>query len=555
MYQRLSNITSAAALAAALTLAACGDSSPRDEAASPAADPLTVSVTDGAIMGAVSDIDMNVRVFKGVPFAAPPVGDLRWRPPQLVEPWNDTRDATAFAPACMQVKRGADSFYGPGADDMSEDCLYLNVWTNAQSADAALPVLFWVHGGGLNNGTGAQVTYRGEALAARGAVVVTTNYRLGPLGYLAHPLLSAEDSHGSSGNYGVLDQVAGLEWVRDNIAAFGGDPGRVTVFGESAGSWSVNVLQATPLAAGLFHGVIGESGGVFGGTSHLTGASLRGDSAEAVGERWVEGLLAATSSDAVSLESMRAVPSDAVVEFVRSREVGFRTAANVDGWVLEQSVYDTFASGRQHDVPVIVGSNADEGTTLAAFGAPADLAAHRAAVERQFGAMAAEHHKVYPAATDDEAQRAYLDSYAQRTFGWEMRTWADLMSTVSSPAYLYYFTRTAPAEDSDRVRAFHAAEIVYVFDNFGHSPYPYASRDYDATDHALSDTMADAWVRFAATGDPNGGGLPAWPVYSPEGHPTMVFGDTTEVGPHPATHQLDFVDEFQARRRAAFEEN
>ena len=544
-------------LLAGLALAAvgCGGGGGTEGTASPASDPLAVSVTGGGVMGAVSDIDTNVRVFKGVPFAAPPVGDLRWRPPQPVEPWNDTRDATAFAPACMQVKRGADSFYGPGADDMSEDCLYLNVWTNAQSADAALPVLFWVHGGGLNNGTGAQVTYRGEALAARGAVVVTTNYRLGPLGYLAHPLLSAEDSHGSSGNYGVLDQVAALEWVRDNIAAFGGDPGRVTIFGESAGSWSVNVLQATPLAAGLFHGVIGESGEVFGGTSHLREASLRGDSAEAVGARWVEGLLAATSSDAVSLESMRAVSSDAVVEFIRSREVGFRTAANVDGWVLEQSVYETFASGRQHDVPVIVGSNADEGTTLAARGAPADLAAHRAAVERQFGAMAAQHHKVYPAATDDEARRAYLDSYAQRTFGWEMRTWADLMSTVSSPAYLYYFTRTAPAEDSDRVRAFHAAEIVYVFDNFGRSPYPYASRDYDATDHALSDTMADAWVRFAATGDPNGGGLPEWPVYSPEGHPTMVFGDTTEAGPHPATHQLDFVDAFQAGRRAAFEEN
>ena len=532
----------------------CGAASESDEAVS-AVDPLMVSVTGGAIAGAVSDIDASVRVFKGVPFAAPPEGELRWRPPQPVEPWEDTRDATAFAPACVQAKRGADSFYGPGADETSEDCLYLNVWTSAESLDAALPVLVWIHGGGLNNGTGAQVTYRGEALAARGAVVVTTNYRLGPLGYLAHPLLSAEDPHGSSGNYGVLDQVATLEWVRDNITAFGGDPDRVTIFGESAGSWSVNVLQATPLAAGLFHGVIGESGGVFGGTSHLREASLRGDSAEAVGARWVEGLLAATSSDAVSLESMRAVPSDAVVEFVRSRQVGFRTAANVDGWVLEQSVYDTFASGRQHDVPVIVGSNADEGTTLAAFGAPADLAAHRAAVERQFGAMAAEHHEVYPAATDTEAERAYLDSYAQRTFGWEMRTWADLMSTVSSPAYLYYFTRTAPAEDADRVRAFHAAEIVYVFDNFGRSPYPYASRDYDATDHALSDTMADAWVRFAATGDPNGGGLPAWPVYFPEGHPTMVFGDTTEVGPHPATHQLDFVDTFQAGRRAAFEEN
>ncbi|HJN44085.1 MAG: carboxylesterase family protein [Vicinamibacterales bacterium] len=543
-------------LLAGLALAAvgCGGAGETDEAGAPVTDPLTIAVTGGDIAGAMSDIDATVRVFKGIPFAAPPEGELRWQSPQPVAAWEDSRDATAFAPACMQATRPVDSFYGPGADEMSEDCLYLNVWTAAESADAAQPVLVWVHGGGLNNGTGASVVYRGEALAARGAVVVTTNYRLGPLGYLAHALLSAEDPHGSSGNYGVLDQVAALEWVRDNIAAFGGDPNRVTIFGESAGSWSVNVLQATPLAAGLFHGVIGESGGVFGGTSHLTEASMRGDSAEAVGERWIDGLLAASGGE-VSLASMRAVTGEQIVEFTRSRAVGFRTAANVDGWVLEQSVYDTFASGKQHDVPIIVGSNADEGTTLAAGGAPADLAAHRTAVERQFGAMAATHHDVYPASTDEEARRAYFDSYASRSFGWEMRTWADLMSRVGSPAYLYYFTRSAPAADRDQLRAFHAAEIVYVFNNLGRAPYPYANRDYDDRDRELSNELADTWVRFAATGNPNGGGLPEWPAYSPDGHPTMVFGDTTEAGPHPAATQLDFVDEFQAGRRHEFSEN
>ena len=548
----------------ALALAAgCGSGGESDRGASATADPLRVEVTGGAIVGAASDIDPAVRAFRGIPFGAPPEGTLRWRPPQPVEPWEGIRDATAYAPACVQLQRAADSFYGPGAEEMSEDCLYLNVWTTAASVDAALPVLVWIHGGALTNGTGAQVTYRGEALAARGAVVVTTNYRLGPFGYLAHPLLSAEDPHGSSGNYGVLDQIAALEWVRNNIAAFGGDPNRVTIFGESAGSWSVNVLQAAPLAAGLFHGVIGESGGVFGGTSDLHEPSLRGDSAEAVGARWIAGLLGANqrllaeAGEAVPVKPdwMRKVSADEILEFVSSREVGFRTAANVDGWVLEHSVYDTFASGLQNDVPVIVGSNANEGTTVAAFGAPTDAAAHRAAVERQYGDLADRHHEVYPASTDEEARKAYLDSYAQRTFGWEMRTWADLMSTVSAPAYLYYFTRTAPAEDSDRVGAFHAAEIVYVFDNLGRSPYPYANRSYDATDQTLADTMADYWVRFAATGDPNGDGLSEWPVYTPDGHPTMVFGDTTGAGPHPAATQIDFVDEYQAGRRAAFGEN
>jgi para-nitrobenzyl esterase len=552
MARRLMTLTATVSLMAA----ACGGSGGTDDAAAPATDPLNVAVTGGEVIGAVSDIDASVRVFKGIPFAAPPEGELRWRPPQPVAAWDGARDTTTFAPACMQLQRSADSFYGPGADEMSEDCLYLNVWTTAAATEAALPVLVWVHGGALTNGTGAQATYRGEALAARGAVIVTTNYRLGPLGYLAHPLLSAEDAHGSSGNYGVLDQVAALAWVRDNIAAFGGDPNRVTIFGESAGSWSVNVLQATPLAAGLFHGVIGESGGVFGGTSHLTATSLRGDSAETVGKRWIDGLLTASGTEEpATLASMRAVTGEQIVEFTRSRAVGFRTAANVDGWVLEQSVYDTFAGGLQHDVPVIVGSNSDEGTTLAAFGAPGDLAAHRAAVERQFGAMADRHHEVYRASNDDEAQQAYFDSYTQRTFGWEMRTWADLMSTVNSPAYLYYFTRTAPAEDSDQVRAFHAAEIVYVFNNLGRSPYPYANRDYDARDRELSNTMADTWVRFAATGDPNGDGLPAWPTYTTDGHPAMIFGDATEAGPHPAARQIDFVDEFQTQRREAFEDN
>ena len=238
-----------------------------------------VEVRGGTISGTMSDIDPAVAVYRGVPYAAPPTRQLRWRPPQAVEPWEGTRAADRYAPGCPQVFRSADSLYGHGADTIDEDCLYLNVWTAADDATTGLPVMVWIHGGALTGGTGALPGYRGDRLASRGVVVVTINYRLGPFGYLAHSLLSAESEHGSSGNYGVLDQIAALQWVQDNIAGFGGDPGRVTIFGESAGAWSVNTLQASPLARGLFHRAIGQSGGRFGGTARLQDGSVVGPSA------------------------------------------------------------------------------------------------------------------------------------------------------------------------------------------------------------------------------------------------------------------------------------
>ena len=209
------------------------------------------------VSGTVSDIEPAVTAYRGIPYAAPPTGRLRWRPPQAVEPWEGVRAADSYAPGCTQAPRAAGHLYGTGADTIDEDCLYLNVWTAAEAANAGLPVMVWIHGGGLTRGTGALPGYRGDRLAGWGVVVVTINYRLGPFGYLAHPLLSAESDHDSSGNYGVLDQIAALQWVQDNIGTFGGDPGRVTIFGESAGSWSVNILQASPLARGLFHRAIG----------------------------------------------------------------------------------------------------------------------------------------------------------------------------------------------------------------------------------------------------------------------------------------------------------
>ena len=499
------------------------------------------TVEGGQLAGAPSPLGGEVMVYRGVPFAAPPVGDLRWRPPGPSAAWEGVLDATEAAPACMQnpLPAAVQTFYDAGVDRMDEDCLYLNVWTAAGPDDRA-PVLVWIHGGGLAIGNGADITYDGTRLAQRGVVLVTINYRLGAFGYLAHPLLSAESGHGASGNYGLLDQVAALGWVQRNIAAFGGDPSRVTIFGESAGSWSVNQLMATPLARGLFHAAIGESGGGFGSR----GGAAPGAEIESAGERFVEALLG--DGVAPSLEAMRAAGADAVQgvapELVRS-------TANVDGWVFPDTVYDIFAAGRQHDVPVIVGSNADEMTMLGGAAGAETLEQFRETIRAEYGDHADALLDTFPAATDEEAQQARIASGTDATFGWEMRTWARMMETVSSPAYLYFFSRVPPAADADRYGAYHTAEIPYVFDNFGVSPHPYANRDYSDTDRKLSDILASYWVNMAATGNPNGEGLPEWPAYDPEADAALRVGDTITVERGIRKDRLDFFDRYYAAQR------
>ena len=540
--------------------AACrgGGADPTDVAGGGVSGGKTVEIGGGTISGTISDIDPAVAVYRGIPYASPPTRQLRWRPPQTVEPWEGTRAANSYAPGCSQIFRRADSYFGPGADTVDEDCLYLNVWTAAQDATAGLPVMVWIHGGALTRGTGALPGYRGDRLAGRGVVMVTINYRLGPFGYLAHPLLSEESEHGSSGNYGILDQIAALRWVQGNIEAFGGDPGRVTIFGESAGAWSVSTLQASPLARGLFHRAIGQSGGRFGGTAHLRETSLVGTSAEEIGASFVEGMLANNQrltmelgeDVPVELEFMRRATADEILDFMASRDQPFRTSENVDGWVLEQSIYDTFAAGAQHDVPVIVGANADEGTSLSAGREPVELASHRARVQEMFGELATEHLEVYPATDAESALKASIDSAADIRFNWEMRTWARMMSTVSSDAYLYFFTRRAPGEDS-ALGAFHGAEVVYVFNNLGLTPWPpNISRQFDDVDRQLADLITSAWVNFASAGDPNGTGGAPWPPYDPSEDRVMVFGDTAEPMPHPRSTQLDLIDRYQESRRA-----
>ncbi len=493
----------------------------------------TVKVTGGTVAGTSEN---GVNIFKGIPYAAPPVGDLRWAPPAAVVPWKGTRDATKFSDECMQAPYDKDSMYYRAPQPMSEDCLCLNVWSAEQPAEPK-PVMVWIHGGALTRGSGATPTYDGANFAKKGVVLVTINYRLNVFGFFSHPDLSAESKHGASGNQGVLDQVAALQWVHDNIAQFGGDPNRVTIFGESAGSWSVCSLMATPLSKGLFHRAIGESGGVFNPMAYLKEDKNGQISAESAGAKFAESL------GAESLQQLRGLSAEKIMDTFGARG-NTPTRGVVDGWVFPKEARQVFAAGEQHAVPVIVGSNAKEMTTLTSRAmVPTTLDALKTYVTREYPGFEDEFLEIYPAKTDAEAGEAFLASARDRAFSWQMRTWARAMANVDQPAYLYYFTRVPPVKGSEYNGAFHAAEIAYVFQNLD------MARGYNDTDKALSEAMAGYWVNFAATGDPNGDGLMIWPAYDAQHDPFMDLGDTVESGQHLLKRELDFTQKAMDARQ------
>jgi para-nitrobenzyl esterase len=498
-----------------------------------------LSVEGGKIRGA-SD-DAGVRSYKGIPFAAPPVGKLRWQPPQPLVAWDGTRDCTQFGAVCPQLPYPAGSMYVQKPQPQSEDCLFLNVWTAAKSAAERRPVLVWIHGGALTRGSGSIPPYDGTSLARKGAVVVTINYRLGPLGFFAHPALSKESDHGSSGNYGMLDQIAALEWVKRNIAHFGGDPARVTIFGESAGSWSVCYLVASPLAKGLFHGAIGQSGGAFAPMAFLKDEKHGVPSAEKVGERLVKELGCDTAEDPAA--ALRAKTPDELL--AAAEKTGVRIRPNVDGWVLPDEVYAIFTVGKQNHVPVIVGSTADEGTTLAAGLLPKTKEAYEAAARTKYGALADEFLAVYPAATDADVRQSFLASVRDEWFTWEMRTWARLAERSGNAAYQYFFSHVPPSPNKAQNGAYHAAEILYVFDNLPKVDWPFSIEDRE-----LAEDVSSAWVRFAATGDPNGGDLPLWTSYDAASQFYLDLGDRVEPRRELLKAQCDFFDKFYAAKRA-----
>jgi para-nitrobenzyl esterase len=496
----------------------------------------TIKVDGGRISGVLVD---GVRSYKGIPFAAPPVGDLRWKPPQPVVAWKGVRKCDAFGPECPQAPYPARSIYYSAPQPQSEDCLFLNIWTTAAAGEKR-PVMVWIHGGALTRGSGATRTYDGTNFAKNGVVLVTINYRLGPLGYLAHPELTAESRNHSSGNYGVLDQIAALKWVQRNVASFGGDPNRVTIFGESAGSWSVNSLVATPLARGLFQRAIGESGGSFGAMARLREDRDKQASAEKMGAAFSKAL------GADSLKAMRAVPAEKIVDVFNNDAEGkkFRTQPNVDGWVFPDAIREIFAKGKQNDVPVIVGSNANEMTSLTAPGTiPTTMEAYRKRVESQYGDMAREFDAVYPAKSESDIIEAYLGALRDVVFTLQMRTWARMTSTGRSKAYLYQFSHVPPNPNSRYLGAYHAAEIAYVFSNLNRP-----NTAYQDVDFKLAKAMQSYWINFATKGDPNGDGLPVWSPYNAESEPYMDFGDSVQIRNHLLKAQLDFLEKAERPR-------
>jgi para-nitrobenzyl esterase len=498
--------------------------------------PEPVRVDSGLVQGRIED---GVAVYRGIPFAAPPVGELRWRAPQPARHWQGARQAYEYGRACMQSNPAISHLPAP-----SEDCLFLNVWTPAARADERLPVMVWIHGGGFVAGTPAEQLYHGEWLSKSGVVVVSVAYRLGVFGFLAHPQLSAESKEHVSGNYGLLDLIAGLQWVQRNIAAFGGDPRRVTIFGESAGAIAVSQLCASPLARGLFRAAISESGGSFGpvGAQGGIGENMRPlRAAEKEGAAWAESL------GVSGIGELRAIAAEKLLIAAQRRQA--LAWPVVDGWVIPGDQFNLYQSGRYNDVPVLIGYNSDEGAT---FGVPTSEDAYVSMVRERYGPFADELLAAYPGGPSPAGRRTARDLVRDTAFGWHTWTWARLQSrTGKSPVFLYYFDEHPDYPAGSPRAGFgtpHSEELPYVFRQLRehHRPPPMPA------DEALSTLMRTYWTNFAKTGDPNGPGLPRWPRFDdPTPQVLRIASGHTQAGPVVNQKGLEALDKYFAWRRAS----
>ncbi|MBL7249308.1 carboxylesterase/lipase family protein [Alloalcanivorax marinus] len=482
----------------------------------------------------------DLNIFKGIPYARPPVGAYRWRPPQPMPPWSGVRDATHFGPACPQPASRPGSLYAPALPGLNEDCLTLNIWAPANARGA--PVLVYIHGGSLNTGGGAEPMLDGAALARRGLVVVTLNYRLAVLGYLAHPALSAESEHGVSGNYGLLDQIAALRWVRDNIAGFGGDPDRVTVAGESAGALSVLYLLASPPARGLFQRAIAQSAYLI---SHpaLAHRECGEMPAEEIGERLAHALGARRIADLRARDAAELVQAAA--------DAGYMPLGNVDGHWLPRQPLDVFDRGEQAPVPLLAGFNSGEVRSLRFLlpPAPADNAVGERAIRDGYGDLADTFLRIYPIGDGEEARLAAL---RDALYGWTAEYLVRARTARGQDAWLYLFDHGYPAANERGLHGFHAAEIPYVFGTAARTTPLWPRIPDNDGERRLSRALGDYWAAFVRDGQPAAVDQPRWPAHGehPRGRWLHIgAAPTPVVDPMPGRFALH--DELVRRRRRA----
>jgi para-nitrobenzyl esterase len=498
-----------------------------------------VAVTGGVVEGTT---DAGVAIFKGIPFAAPPIAQLRWQAPQPLLPWSGVKKTSAYAANCMQ---DAAPLKMVGAHlTMSEDCLYLNIWTPAKKATDALPVMVWIYGGGFAGGTVGGPSWEGTQLAQKGVVLVSIAYRVGVFGFLAHPELSKESGHGS-GTYGLLDQIAALKWVKENIAKFGGDTSRITIFGESAGGISVSMLAASPQAKGLFTQIISESGGYFapprqGTESGVIGLSLA--DGEKLGGEFLQAVTAS------NIKAARAIPAETLLKAPRA------TMPQVywpvfDGHVLPGDQYELYLANKFNDTPILIGTNSDEGALFST--GKETTTSFIKTIRDGFGEHADSLLKVYAHGTDAEAAKSSADLSRDTLFAWHTFAWASLQSSKAThSAFVYYFDHRTPSAPNG---AMHSAEIEYVFRLPGSSTMLGAApKEPRPIDIAMAELMSSYWVNFAKTGNPNATALPKWPAFNTVDMQAMIFDHSPSARQLPNLDKLQALDDYYAdlRKRA-----
>src|SRR5580692_5619905 len=496
----------------------------------------------GSVEGTTST-DGKVQIFTGIPYAAPPVGALRWKEPQPVSSWQGVRKAAAFGARCVQARIYDDMVFRDSGS--SEDCLYLNVWTPEASPTTRLPVMVWIHGGGFQSGATSEPRQDGEVLAHKGVVVVSMNYRLGIFGFFSHPELTRESPHHASGNYGLMDQAAALLWVRKNIAAFGGDPQNVTIFGESAGSFSVSALMASPTSKALIHRAIGESGAFFGRTL----------SAKPLAESEQDGAKFGASIGADNLQKLRAMTSQQTLDAASKDKNLFRFGPNIDGYFFPESPSEIFAKGSQAHIPLLAGWNHDEGNYHVFFGTDAPTKENFAKkVSEAYGAKAPDVLKAFPAETDEQAKTSAGLLSTADFIGYGTWKWIEMqVKTGDAQVYRYEFDQAPPlaaaasgagtAIATEYPRAYHSAEIEFVFGMLDSKKLPWRPEDYQ-----LSERMGSYWTNFAKTGNPNGPGLPQWPAYgAKDGYEVMHLAAKPEATPDQQRAQYELLDKFSAK--------